>query len=206
MSELPSNASANGTPRVGIAVADIMIAAGCVAVVLLVGWWALAATGGTLPQAMQASHDALSGGEADDAGGIGDGSASAARLDLAVFRAPLWVAPPLPPAPPAPTLATPTSSAPKPPPPPPPLKWQLLAIIAERRNGDVAHAGFSPRAMLYDPETDAILELAAGDRHAGRSVESITRDGITIRTGAHTHTLTLERPTASSAGSGGTGK
>jgi hypothetical protein len=56
--------------------------------------------------------------------------------------------------------------------------------------------------MLYDPETDAILELAAGDRHAGRRVESITQGSITIRTGAHTHTLTLERPTTS-AGSGG---
>jgi hypothetical protein len=78
----------------------------------------------------------------------------------------------------------------------------LLAIIAEQREGGVAHAGFSPRAMLYDPDTDAVLELAAGDRHAGRSVESITQGSITIRTGRHTHTLTLERPTTS-AGSGG---
>ncbi len=204
MSELPPHAVCNDAPRVGIAVADIMIAAGCVAVVLFAAWWALAVPSGTLPQAMRASHEAIAGGEADDAGGIGDGAAPAAPLDLAAFRAPLWVAPPAPPTPPAPTPATPTSSAPKPP--PPPLKWQLLAIIAEHRNGDAAHAGFTPRAMLYDPETDAVLELAAGDRHAGRSIESITQGSITIRTGTHTHTLTLERPTANSAGSGGSSK
>jgi hypothetical protein len=199
MSELSSSAAANVTPRVGIAVADIVIAAVCMAGVLLTGWWAFMNPSGTLPNAVRASHDAHAGFEEEDAGGPGDGTASAAHLDLAAFRAPLWVAPP---APTAPTPPAPTSSAPKPLPPPPPLKWQLLAIIAEQREGDVAHAGFSPRAMLYDPETDAILELAAGDRHAGRSVESITRDGITIRTGTHTHTLTLERPTTT-AGNGG---
>jgi hypothetical protein len=180
-----------------------MIAAGCVAVVLFAAWWALAVPSGTLPQAMRTSHKAIAGGEADDAGGIGDGAAPAAPLDLAAFRAPLWVAPPAPPS--SPALPT-TASSPPPPPPPPPLKWQLLAIIADPGEGDIAAAGFSPRAMLYDPETDAILELAAGDRHAGRSIESITQGSITIRTGAHTHTLTLERPTASSAGSGGSSR
>jgi hypothetical protein len=177
-----------------------VIAAVCTAGVLLTGWWAINISSGTLPEAMRNPRAAPGAVASNEAAGQ---NASAARLDLAAFRAPLWVAPPLPPAPPAPTPATPTSSAPKPPPPPPPLKWQLLAIIAESSEGGVAHAGFSPRAMLYDPETDAILELAAGDRHAGRSVESITQGSITIRTGAHTHTLTLERPTANSAGSGG---
>ncbi len=204
MSELTSPAAANVTPRVGIAVADIVLAAVCVAVVLVAGWWAFNIPSGKLPRAVRASHEAHAGFEEEDAGGPGDGSASAAQLDLAAFRAPIWVAPPVPLA--SPSTKPAPDAPPPPPPPPPPLKWQLLAIIAEHRKGDAAHAGFTPRAMLYDPETDAVLELAAGDRHAGRSVESITRDGIIIRTGAHTHILTLERPTASSAGSGGHSK
>jgi hypothetical protein len=202
MSELPSSAAANVAPRVSITLADVMIAAVCLAGVLLVGWWAINISSGTLPEAMRNPRGAPGAVTSNEAAGQ---DASAARLDLAAFRAPLWVAPPAPPAAPTPSPNS-QASSPPPPPPPPPLKWQLLAIIADPGEGDIAAAGFTPRAMLYDPETDAVLELAAGDRHAGRSVESITRDGITIRTGTHTHTLTLERPTASSAGSGGSSR
>lgn len=202
MSELSSSAAANVTPRVGIAVADIMIASVCMAGVLLAGWWAFTNPSGIPPRSVRASHEA-SGAvtDGDDPAGAPTVGASATPLDLAAFRAPLWVAPPVPLA--SPSTKPAPDAPPPPPPPPPPLKWQLLAIIAEPGGGDAAHAGFTPRAMLYDPETDAILDLAAGDHHAGRSVESITQDSITIRTGRHTHTLTLERPTANSAGSGG---
>ncbi|MBX3378328.1 MAG: hypothetical protein KF678_15135 [Phycisphaeraceae bacterium] len=87
-----------------------------------------------------------------------------AALDLAAFRAPIWVAEPPPPAPPAPVPA---------PPPPPPLKIQLLAIIREAETG-----GY--KAAVYDPDTDKVLIVAAGERLGPRTVEQIDQTSLTL--------------------------
>lgn len=84
-------------------------------------------------------------------------------LDLAAFRVPLWVADPAPPPPPV---------AAAPPSPPSPLKLQLLAIIHE---SDVY------KAAVYDPDSDRILVVAAGERIGGRSVDKIDKASLTLR-------------------------
>lgn len=85
-------------------------------------------------------------------------------LDLAAFRLPIWVAEA--PPPPAP--------APAPPPPmPAPLKIQLLAIIRESKPGTY-------RAAVYDPDTDRVLVVAAGERIGSRAVERVDRASLTL--------------------------
>jgi hypothetical protein len=98
-----------------------------------------------------------------------------AALDLAAFRTPIWVAEPTPPPPAAPA---------QPPPPPPPLKIQLLAII---REGDTAY-----RAAVYDPDTDQILVVAAGEKLGLRTVEQVDKSSLTLRDETGKRTLALK--------------
>ncbi len=99
-----------------------------------------------------------------------------AALDLAAFRTPIWIAEPRPPAP------TPPAAAP---PPPPPLKLQLLAIIAESNGG-------AYKAALYDPDTDRILVVAAGERVGTRTVEQVDKTTLTLRDGDGPRVLALK--------------
>jgi hypothetical protein len=98
----------------------------------------------------------------------------AASLDLAAFRAPIWVAEVPPPPPPAPVPA---------PPPPPPIKLQLLAII---READVY------KAAVYDPDSDRTLVVAAGEKVGTRTVEQVDAAKLTLRDAAGTRILALK--------------
>jgi hypothetical protein len=93
-----------------------------------------------------------------------------AALDIAAYKAPLWIveAPP-PPPPPAP-------------PPPPPLKLQLLAVITE---GDIQ------KAAIYDPDTDRLFMVASGETVAGRMVENVDPRGVDLRDGKQVRRLAL---------------
>lgn len=106
-----------------------------------------------------------------------------AALDLDAFRAPIWVAEPPPPPPPAP------------PPPaalPPPLRLQLLAIVRD--------AG-TLRATLYDPDTDRLHVVAAGDTVGTRAVERVEPDAVHLRDEAGPRTLSLRDPPREMGGS-----
>ncbi len=94
-------------------------------------------------------------------------------LDLAAFRAPLWVVPPPPPPPPA---------APAP---PPPLKLQLIAIIS----ADTAHP--KQAALLYDPDQDKLFTVHEGDSLQGRTIEKISQAKVHIRDGSGERILAL---------------
>lgn len=149
-------------------------------------WWAMSASGDSMRTGEQGHVEPMINAEIEDR----TPADSLIALDLAAFRTPIWVAPPLPPAPPA----DPDSPAkPKAEPPPPPLKWQLLAIV--RASGDTP-----VHAMIYDPESDAVVELAAGNTHAGATIESVSDDRVTIRRGRHTHTLLLDPRLAATSG------
>lgn len=98
-------------------------------------------------------------------------SAEPVGVDVAAFRAPLWVAPPPPPVPePAP-------------PPPPPLRLELLAIVAG--------AG-EYRAVLYDQEADKLLVVAPGQTLGPRTVAAITARDLVIQGSEGARTLSLE--------------
>jgi hypothetical protein len=92
-------------------------------------------------------------------------------LNLAAFRAPLWVVPPPPPV------------AAAPPPPPPPLKLQLVAIV---REGEVC------KAALYDPDQDKLFIVGKGERIAGRIIEEVRAGDLTIRDHGVNRTLALK--------------
>jgi hypothetical protein len=92
-------------------------------------------------------------------------------LDLAAFRAPLWVAQPPPPALPAPT------------PPPPPLRLQLVAIVQE-------HGAY--KAALYDPDQDKLFIVGAGESVSGRTIEQVGSGAVTIRDGGLLRTVSLK--------------
>ncbi|MBX3405040.1 MAG: hypothetical protein KF699_16640 [Phycisphaeraceae bacterium] len=158
---------------------DVLLFFACASSIAACAWWALALD------------------ERPDVGALGTGEsarvlagadspaidlASSAALDLAAFRTPIWVAPPLPPAPAEPP---PQPKPEPPPPPPPPLKWQLLAIVRAASNA-------LPHAMIYDPESDRVLELAAGDAHSGATISAVHADRVIIQRGRHTHTLLLD--------------
>ena len=53
--------------------------------------------------------------------------------------------------------------------------------------------------MLYDPDLDTVLELAPGQEHAGRTIESIKNGNVTIRAGRYHYTLSLDKPVAGSS-------
>jgi hypothetical protein len=94
-------------------------------------------------------------------------------IELAAFRAPLWVAPPAPPPPARPEPA---------PPPPPPLKFQLLAIVREAE---------MLKAVLYDPDTDRLLVVAEGEPLGARRVERVHPTTVDIRDDRGIRTLSL---------------
>lgn len=93
-------------------------------------------------------------------------------FDAEAFRAPIWLAAVIP------------ESAPEPPPTPPPapLKLQLLAIFRE---------GETYKATLYDPDSDRLFVVASGESVAGRHVDSITAESVTLRQGEDLRTLAL---------------
>ena len=97
-----------------------------------------------------------------------------AALDIAAFRAPIWVAEP---PPPPPVAAVPA------PPPPPPLKIQLLAIV---REGEVY------KAAVYDPDSDRILVVASGEKLGTRMVEQVDQGTLTLRDGTAKRVLALK--------------
>ncbi len=92
-------------------------------------------------------------------------------LNLAAFRAPLWVAPIPPPA------------APPPPPPPPPLKLQLIAIARDPAD--------TLSATLFDPDTAKLLTVTEGQSIGTRTLTRITPTTIEIKDAAGTRTLSL---------------
>lgn len=98
-------------------------------------------------------------------------------LNLAAFDAPVWVVPP---APEPPVVAAP------PPPPPPPLKLQLLGVSVEQTVDGPVY-----RAVLYDPDVDAIHVVAAGESVAGRRVTRVTSSDVSIALGDSHATLAL---------------
>lgn len=109
-------------------------------------------------------------------------------LDLAAFRAPLWIAPPPPPPPPAPVVA---AREPEPPP-PPPLKLQLLAIVREEDG--------TYRALVYDPDQDTLLALTEGQSVGPRTVESVTAEEVTLRDRRGVRALALRDDGAAGGG------
>lgn len=100
-----------------------------------------------------------------------------AALDTSAFRTPIWLAEPPPPAP-----ATPAP----PPPPPPPLKIQLLAIL---------HEDGVYKAAVYDPDTDRILVVKAGEKIGVRTAASITATTLVVKDEAGSKTLALKEGT-----------
>ncbi|MFN0131458.1 MAG: hypothetical protein ACKVW3_02835 [Phycisphaerales bacterium] len=117
-----------------------------------------------------------------------------ASFDVDAFRAPIWVADPPPPIPlPAAPLA----------PPPPPLRLQLLAIIREpgpeastiaNTTEASAAAPWTYRATLYDPDTDRLYVVAAGDVVGTRTVERVGADEVRLSDAAGPRTLSLRDP------------
>ena len=168
---------------------DRVMAVVCVLALLGFAWWSLAVPMLALPfHKPDASAQRSDAATAPSKTGDGTNTDTAAPLDLAAFRTPLWVAPPSPPQP----VAAPARVPPDPP--APPLKWQLLAIINAATG---AHA--VPQAMLYDPDTDAVIELSTGQEHSGRVIEKIDNGRVMIREGKHSYTLSLEHPVSGGA-------
>ena len=99
------------------------------------------------------------------------------------FKATLWTPPPVPPT--APVIAQK--------PPPPPLKLQLIGITR-----DTPAEGGTPvlRAALYDPESDQMLIVAAGEKitsgKARYTVASLTADTIELADGDTVRKLSLK--------------
>jgi hypothetical protein len=137
--------------------------AACLSAVALAAWWAFAPL-----HARDISVPELN--EADSE----PGAIRLAALDLDAFRIPLWVAPP---APPEPEPEPPTPA------PPPPLRMQLVAVVG-------GPDGYS--AVLYDPDADRLVVVAAGESLAeGRVVEGVTASGVSIRDDHGVRTLAL---------------
>ncbi len=136
-------------------------------------WWAFKPLA-TNPSSLPSTNDLSLANPLSESGTspAGPSSSASLALDLAAFRAPLWVAPPAPPPPPAPV---PTK-------PPPPLKWQLLAIEHDER-GD--------SALLYDPDADTLLRFRPGESLGDRAIEKITTASVEIRDAGTVRTLAL---------------
>ncbi len=96
-------------------------------------------------------------------------------LAVAAFDTPVWTIPQV-------VTAAPPS-LPPPPPPPPPLKVQLIGIIKEE-------VGY--KAVLYDPDTNKVRVVAAGEEVQGRRVARVAADMMTIGQGATLQTLALK--------------
>ncbi|MCC6676319.1 MAG: hypothetical protein IT436_04170 [Phycisphaerales bacterium] len=148
--------------------------------VMLAAWWALRPLPGvTELLGVEGGADLRSSQQADEPAPDAPDETAMVALDESVFHAPLWLAPPPPPAPPP----EPAKPAPL-----PPLKLQLLAIV---RVPEAASDEARYRAMLYDPETDKIIEVAAGETIGDRTVVGVTQHEITLKDRAGTRTLSL---------------
>lgn len=90
-------------------------------------------------------------------------------LDVDAFRTPVWVA--------AAATAEPIAAAP-----PPPLRIQLLAILREVD-------GY--KAALYDPDSDRLLIVKAGDQVARHTIETINAAEVALRDDRGLQTLSL---------------
>ncbi|MGH7245261.1 MAG: hypothetical protein ACREJD_17750 [Phycisphaerales bacterium] len=88
-------------------------------------------------------------------------SSSEEGLDLALFNAPLWVAPPKPAEP----------EMPPPPIVPPPLRLQLVGVELDQTR---------PRALLFDPDAAAIVHVAVGEVAKGFVVRSIDDAAVVL--------------------------
>ena len=143
-------------------------------------WWAFKPLAMVAGASLSESSPSLTGPSSGSAASP-LGPSSSLALDLAAFRAPLWVAPPAPPPPPTPAPIKP---------PPPPLKWQLLAIEHNER-GD--------SALLYDPDADNLLRVRPGESLGDRAIEKITTAGVEIREAGALRTLALRPDRTSSA-------
>lgn len=97
-------------------------------------------------------------------------SAQGATLDASVFSVRLWNPPPV--------TASATGATPPPPPPAAPLKLQLIGIVAD----PAAEEGKPPllRAALYDPDTDRLYVVAAGEMIGQHRVQEITDQAVTV--------------------------
>ncbi|MCC6678647.1 MAG: hypothetical protein IT436_16050 [Phycisphaerales bacterium] len=158
--------------------------AGIALTLLSVGWWALRPLDRpdlTFPASPPPSESP----------GQPDGPSTLVALDDSAFRIPLWFTPA--PAPPS------TPSADTKPAPLPPFKLQLLAIVREGDPSGAGPAGQQFKALLYDPDTDKIVEAAAGQSIGERTVVGITEREMTLKDRTGTRTLSL-RPAESSGG------
>lgn len=99
-------------------------------------------------------------------------------LDRSAFSTPLWVAPTPPPAPP-PAAPVPT--------PPPPIRLQLLAVIKDQANGADRY-----KAMVYDPDTDKVRVISAGEKVGASVIESVDQTGLRLKDAHGTRVLTLK--------------
>ncbi len=147
-------------------------AASAAAVGLTAAWalWPLEPSGPDTPPSTAAPAPLGSSG--------GPPSQAIAPLDLEAFSTPLWTAPP------PPTEATVADAGASPAPaPPPPLAARLLAIIT---GPDGVR-----RATLYDPAADRVLDVAAGERIAGATVDAVAIDSVTVTDAAGSRTVLL---------------
>ncbi len=116
--------------------------------------------------------------------GRADAPASTAHVafNADAFKVTLWTPTPVPP--PAPVIAQK--------PPPPPLKLQLIGIT---RDTPVDGGAPELRAALYDPESDQMLIVAAGEKiitsQARYTVASLTADTIELADGEAVRKLSL---------------
>ena len=93
-------------------------------------------------------------------------------IDIAAFNAPIWN--PTPPAKPAAPL--------------PPLRLQLVAITGE----NAADGERRFRAAVYDPDTDSLFQVIAGEKVAGRSVIRVTATELEIADATGPRRLVLD--------------
>jgi hypothetical protein len=106
-------------------------------------------------------------------------------LDLSAFRARIWV--------PTARAAAPKAE-PTPPPAPAPLRLQLIGILRETATESDTT---TLRAALYDPDSDKLFIVGAGDTLGSHRVAQITPTGVVLAQGApggRTSTLLVHAP------------
>ena len=62
-----------------------------------------------------------------------------------------------------------------------------MAIIKDQKDG-----GEKYKALVYDPDSDKVLVIAAGEKVGSSSIESIDELGLRIRDAHGTRSLTLK--------------
>jgi hypothetical protein len=94
-------------------------------------------------------------------------------LDLAAFQSPAWTveSPPV-----TPVVA-------QAPPPPPPLRVQLIGIVRDAEQD---------KAILYDPDSNKVFAVFAGELVHGRRVERVAGGSVSIGGGSSAQVLTLK--------------